>query len=141
MNLVISMPKTGKAYAKKLDQPEFLYKKIGEEIDLGVIGLEGYKAKITGGSDKEGFPMKSTLPGTIRKKLLLSKGVGFRAGKKDEKKRISIRGGTVDEKINQLNLVVTVVGSANLDEMLAKKTEESENVEKIAKEAKEKKKK
>ena len=59
MNIVISDPKTKKAYSKKIEDPKpFLNKKIGETINLTIIGLDGFEGKITGGSDKEGFPMK-----------------------------------------------------------------------------------
>jgi len=63
MNIVISDPKTGKAYSKKTEEPVFLNKKINESVDLGTIGLVGFKGKITGGSDKQGFPMRATIEG------------------------------------------------------------------------------
>ena len=68
MNIVVSDPKTRKAYSKKIDSAAvFNGKKVGDEVALGIIGLEGYTAKITGGSDTEGFPMKSDLASSARK--------------------------------------------------------------------------
>ncbi len=80
MNIVISDPKTRKAYSKKIESMPYIGKKIGDEVDLSELGLDGFKGIITGGSDKTGTPMKSTFPGTGRKKLLVYPGVGFRKG-------------------------------------------------------------
>ncbi|MBI2597761.1 MAG: 30S ribosomal protein S6, partial [Candidatus Diapherotrites archaeon] len=59
MKIVISDQKAKKAYSKTVEDPSvFFEKKIGEIVNLNRIGLENYEAKITGGSDKDGFPMK-----------------------------------------------------------------------------------
>src|SRR3989338_9923004 len=119
MNIVISDPKTGKAFSKKVESASnFSGRKIGQEIQLDSIGLNGYSAKITGGSDKDGFPMRKDLGGTSRKKLFI---VVDR--KKGEKKRITKRGNTVAEDIKELNVMVTKYGSVSLEEMLGKKGE------------------
>ena len=95
MNIVISDPKTGKAYSKKIEGPElFLNKKVGQQVTLNGIGLDGYEAKITGGSDKQGFPMKADLEGTGRRKVLLVK-----QKNKGIRRRISFRGKNLDELI------------------------------------------
>ncbi|MBN1941299.1 MAG: 30S ribosomal protein S6e [Candidatus Diapherotrites archaeon] len=110
MNIVISDPKTGKNASKKLEQTVFMNRKIGEEVDLGIIGLTGFKAKISGGSDKQGFPMKPSLQGNMRRKILMQKGTGFRGKRKGVFKRKSARGNTVSEETQQLNLVITKPG-------------------------------
>ena len=69
MNIVISDPKTRKAYSKKIETTPFIGKKLGQEVDLSEIGLNGYKGILTGGSDKTGTPMRISFPGTARKKL------------------------------------------------------------------------
>ncbi len=77
---VIADPKTGKAYKRDISghyANALIGKKIGEDLDGLYVGLPGYKLQITGGSDKDGFPMRSDLPGPRRKRLLLSGGVGF----------------------------------------------------------------
>src|SRR6266571_4763955 len=76
---VIADPKTGKAYKKDITghyANALIGKKIGEDLDGLYVGLPGYKLQITGGSDKDGFPMRSDLPGPRRKRLLLSGVVG-----------------------------------------------------------------
>jgi len=78
--LVISDPETRKAYQLEVDQNKASFligKKIGEEVDLSPIGLTGYVVKITGGTDKDGFPMHPNIEGTVKKKVLLSEPPGF----------------------------------------------------------------
>lgn len=124
MNIVVSDPKEKKAYSVKAEDGAFNGKKIGEEISLDTIGLKGFKAKITGGSDKQGFPMKPDLMGTVRKKLLLSKGIGFKPTIKGQRKRKSVRGNTTSNETAQLNLVITTQGEKTLNELLGTKKEE-----------------
>ncbi len=121
MKVVISDQKTGKAYMANSDKELFVGKKIGEQIKLDEVGLAGFEAKITGGSDKQGFPMSSSMPGSARKKIFTSDAPGFNASRKGERKRISMRGGTVSNDTAQLNVIVTKAGSANLAEVLGKK--------------------
>lgn len=120
MNVVVSDPKKGKAYSKKTDSPVFAGKKIGDQVDLSLIGLNGYTGKISGGSDKDGFPMKPTLSGTLRKKLLMKKGVGFRPEVKGQRKKKTVRGNVVDADIHQLNVIVTGYGEKPLEELMPK---------------------
>ena len=118
MNVVISDPKTKKTYNINVEKPVFLGRKLGEEVDLGGINLEGYKAVITGGSDKDGFPMKPSLQGTGRKKVLLSSGIGYRPKEKGIRRRKRVRGNTIAEDIHQVNLKVTKYGKEPLDKLL-----------------------
>lgn len=120
MKLSISDPKTRKAYPITTEKPLFLNKKVNDKVDLEEIGLKGYKAIITGGSDKQGFPMKPTLSGTIRKKLLMKKGVGYNAKRKGIKKRKSVRGNTISEEIEQVNLKIVEYGKTPLNELIKK---------------------
>ena len=76
----------GRAYSKELNDQEsqiFLNKKIKEKVSGNTFGLKNYEFEITGGSDKDGFPMRFDLPGTGRKKLLLSKGPGVKIKRKE----------------------------------------------------------
>ena len=121
MQLVISDPKSAKAYSKKIeDLNAFLNKKIGESVSLSSIGLEGYEAKITGGSDKTGTPMRFDIQGIGRKKVYLAKGPGFKPGRKGQRRRVNVRGNTVAEDIHQLNLAVIKQGSKSLEEYFPK---------------------
>jgi len=80
--------------------------KIGEEFSGETIGLSGHVLKITGGSDKDGFPMRQDLDGNRRVKLLLSKGVGFNPQDKGERRKKRVRGNTVNEDTVQINTKV-----------------------------------
>lgn len=107
--------KTGKCFQKELskEESESLYGKVlGEELNGELLGFSGVKLSITGGSDASGFPMRKDLPGTNKKKLLITKGTGFKGklrGKRFGGLRLKkmIAGNTVFEKTNQLNLKVT----------------------------------
>ncbi len=120
MKLVISDPKTGKAFQREIGEEASMFYglKIGDEVDLSPIGLTGYKAKITGGTDRDGFPMRPDVHGTGRKKVLLSGGPGVRRLKKGERVRKTVRGNTVAEDIEQLNLVITTHGEKPLEELI-----------------------
>jgi len=120
MKFVVST-KSGKAFSATSDQDLFVGKKLGETVGLDGIGLTGFEARITGGSDKQGFPMSASLQGVSRRKVLTSDGLGFNASVKGEKKRVSIRGNTISNEIAQVNLVVTKEGTVAIDQVLAKK--------------------
>ena len=64
---------------------EIIDKKIGDEIDGSVISdiFEGYKFKITGGFDKDGFAMKNGILAQGKKKVLLTKGCSLFRFRKD----------------------------------------------------------
>ncbi|HLC36270.1 MAG TPA: S6e family ribosomal protein [archaeon] len=156
MNIVISDPKTGKAYSKNLEEKVFLNKKIGETVDLSAIGLEGYQGRISGGSNKAGFPMKKTLPGTSLKKIFIKEGTGFKPRIKVKKKKTSesktrkfvkgvrvrktVRGNTIADDVHQINLIVTKEGKQKLEEIF-KKEEKAEAQQEAKKEEKQEEKK
>jgi small subunit ribosomal protein S6e len=68
MQVVISDPKTGKAYKVEGKDTEahalFIGKRIDDVVDADIIGLGGYVLEITGGSDKDGTPMRKDVSGT-----------------------------------------------------------------------------
>jgi len=117
MKFVVST-KSGKAYSASSEQDLFIGNKIGETVQLDGVGLTGFEARITGGSDKQGFPMSASLQGPARRKVLTSDGLGFRASKKGEKKRVSVRGNSISNEIAQVNLVVTKDGSVKIEDVL-----------------------
>ena len=123
MNVVVSDTKSGKAFNAKTEQPVFVGKKIGDEIDLTNIGLAGYTAKITGGSDKQGFPMKPGLGGSARIKALLKKGIGFKPKRAGIKKKKSVRGNTIDVNTAQINVKVIKAGSKSFADVIGKEAQ------------------
>jgi small subunit ribosomal protein S6e len=107
--IVISDPSSGKSEvleAKDSQAQIFMGRKIGDIIDLSVIG-QAYKVKLTGGSDKAGFPMRRDVMGSGKRYVLMTKGVGFRHPVEGEKRRKLVRGGTVTDEVYQLNVAKT----------------------------------
>ena len=99
---------------------------IGDEFDGGLVGLDGYTLKITGGSDKNGFTMKKDVPGTRRIKSLLTGGIGYHPKADGVKRRKTVRGNTIADDIVQINSVVVSEGSKPLAEILGADEEEEE---------------
>lgn len=104
--ICISEPKTKKAYQIEKDAPSLIGLKIGDKFDGSIIGLSGFTLEITGGSDKDGFPMRYDLQGSVRKKVLLSIGPGFNPIKRGMRKRKYVRGNTITDSIVQVNCKV-----------------------------------
>ncbi|PWW73885.1 ribosomal protein S6e [Tuber magnatum] len=86
---------------------------MGQEVPGDSVGPEfaGYIFKITGGNDKQGFPMKQGIMHPTRVKLLLSKGHScYRPRRTGERKRKSVRGCIVAGDLAVLSLVVVKQG-------------------------------
>ncbi|MHA1214914.1 MAG: S6e family ribosomal protein [Candidatus Hodarchaeales archaeon] len=99
------------SYKKEIDDDNitrhFIGKKIGDEIDGRLIGFDGYKLKITGGSDQAGFPMAPGVEGGMPKRILIGhRGVGYRPDRKGKRRRKRVRGGLITEDIYQINLKI-----------------------------------
>lgn len=127
MKIIIGDKKSSRTYAVELsnEKERALYSmKIGEIFDGGILGSVGYKFKITGGSDKEGFPMRADLDGIGRKAVILGEGIGYKGGKRGKLVRKNIRGNIVSEFISQLNVSIFEYGPSSLDEIFGKKEKE-----------------
>ncbi|MBW2978245.1 30S ribosomal protein S6e [Candidatus Woesearchaeota archaeon] len=137
--LTIADSKTGKCFQRTVGEPNaknLIGMKIGDPLKGEAIDLPGYEFVITGGSDYCGFPMRKGISGA-RKRILIVKGVGFKGGRKGEKRRKTVCGDRINEKISQVNLKVVKEGKAKL---AAEKAEEGKEApkkeEKPAKEEK-----
>lgn len=120
MQAVIGTP-TGDTFQIELDETQesaLVGKRIGDEVEGSVLGLSGYTLEVRGGSDQDGFPMKQSVTGTGRKRILLTKEAGGRNLDKGERIRKSVRGNTVSEAIEQLNLAVIEEGSEDVESLL-----------------------
>jgi len=113
MKFNISYPATG---CQKLIEEEdeaklraFYDKRISHEVAGEALGeqFKGYLFRISGGNDKQGFPMKQGVLSARRVRLLLKTGHScYRPRKRGEMKRKSVRGCIVSSEIAVLNLVV-----------------------------------
>ena len=107
--VIVSDPETGKSQSVELEETQavpLIGRKLGETIDGAAIKLSGYKLKITGGSDKDGFPMRPNIHGGVRVGAILSEGVGFHSTRKGERKRKTLRGNVITDSIVQINMKV-----------------------------------
>ncbi len=112
---------SGETYRLDLDEAaaQSLYNmSIGDEIDGSPIQLDGYRLRVTGGSDKEGFPMRPGVPHTERRKLILSDGTGVNTSQKGLRLKKSVRGETVSSDIAQLNLKIVQEGNQSIEKAL-----------------------
>ena len=132
--LTINDVKAKKSYKKEVESDIFMNKKIGEKVSGDEFGFKGYEFTITGGSDKQGFPMRSDVPGIGRKRPLVVSGVGVKNKVKGMKQRKTMHGNTVDENVSQVNLKVEKYGKDTLPKLLGlekepEKTEEAPKTE------------
>lgn len=117
--IVISDPISRRAYQIEIDQslaPQLIGKKIGDIIDGNLIGLPGYELQITGGTDKDGFPMHPNITGSIKQKILLSSPPCFHPRKKGERKKRTVRGNTITSDIVQINVKIVKKGEKPIEE-------------------------
>jgi small subunit ribosomal protein S6e len=121
MKLNIAYPSTGCQKVIEVDDENklrtFYDKKMSTEVEGDVLGEEfkGYVFKITGGNDKQGFPMKQGILTAARVRLLVSEGhTCYRTRRTGERKRKSVRGCIVSADLSVLNLVVIKKGDKEI---------------------------
>jgi len=121
MKLNISYPAVGSQKLIEVDDEHklkaFFDKRMATEMTAESLGDEwkGYVVRISGGNDKQGFPMKQGILSNGRVRLLLSKGHScYRPRRKGERKRKSVRGCIVDANLSVLNLVIIRKGDAEI---------------------------
>jgi len=91
----------------------FMDKRMSQEVPGDSLGDEwkGYVFRITGGNDKQGFPMKQGVLLPYRVRLLLADGHScYRIRRTGERKRKSVRGCIVGPDIAVLSLVIVKQG-------------------------------
>lgn len=123
MKIVISDTKTGKSYSLELPknkESEFIGKKIGEKIEGGAVGADGYTLEITGGSDTAGFPMRKDVTGPRRVGVILSSGTGITPQGKGVRAKRNVRGNLISDQIMQINVKVLTAGAKPLEEIFPK---------------------
>ncbi|KJH45090.1 ribosomal protein S6e [Dictyocaulus viviparus] len=122
MKLNFANPATGQQKLFEIDDEKklrmFYDKRISQEVEIDGLGEEwkGYVVRISGGNDKQGFPMKQGVLTNGRVRLLLSKGDScYRPRKAGERKRKSVRGCIVDANLAVLSLVVVKKGDQDIE--------------------------
>merc|ERR1719195_1773508 len=95
----------------------FFDKRMASEVSGDSLGDEfkGYVFKISGGNDKQGFPMKQGVLLNHRTRLLFRKGMScFRERRKGCRKRKSVRGCIVGPDLAVLGLVIVKKGAEDI---------------------------
>jgi ribosomal protein S6E (S10) len=95
----------------------FYDKRISAEVPGDSLGDEykGYVFRISGGNDKQGFPMKQGVLRNDRVRLLLSKGHScYRPRRTGERKRKSVRGCIVGNDLAVLSVVIVKQGEQDI---------------------------
>jgi len=117
MKLNIANPATGQQKLINVEDERryriFYDKRMSQEVPGDTLGDEfkGYIFRVTGGNDKQGFPMKQGVLLPHRVRLLLSKGHScYHEKRSGERKRKSVRGCIVGPDIAVLALVVVKQG-------------------------------
>jgi len=108
--IILSDPETGRSQIIELEDSRavpLIGRRLGETIDGTAIGLGGHKLKITGGSDKDGFPMRPDIHGGVKTRVIITRGVGFHSTRKGERRRRTLRGNIITEEIVQINMKIT----------------------------------
>jgi len=123
MQVVVSDTKSGKAYKVAGKDAEasalFVGKRIGEVVNAEILGLGGYELEITGGSDKQGMPMRKDVSGAARKRILISSPPGYRPKERGKRRRKSVRGNEISTEISQINTRIKTYGAKPVEELLA----------------------
>merc|ERR1711981_116582 len=121
MKLNLSCPTTGMQKCIDVDDDKkllpFFDKRMAQEISGDSLGDEfkGYRFRISGGNDKQGFPMLQGVLTPDRVRLLLKKGSKcYRQRRTGEMKRKSVRGCIVSHEISVLNLVLVKKGEQEI---------------------------
>ena len=137
--VIISDPEAGKSRSIEVEGTQavpLIGRKLGEIIDGSVAKMRGHKLKITGGSDKDGFPMRPSIHGGVRIGAILSEGVGFHSSQKGERQRKTLRGNVITEEIVQINMKIVEKPEKPKKREKAEKPK-GKKKEKVAKEEKE----
>ena len=135
--VTVSDSKSKLAYQVAVTGPaanKLIGKNIGDTVSGDIAGMAGYTLKVTGGTDKDGFAMRSDLPGPGRRKILVAGGVGYVPKAEGVKKRKTMRGHEISSDISQINTVIVEYGQKPLTEIFVKKEGEEAKKEEGKKE-------
>ena len=107
--VIVSDPEAGTSKVVELEEARaapFIGRRLGETLDGAAVDLPAHTVQIIGGSDKDGVPMRGNVHGGVRRRVVLSGGVGFNPKKKGERRRKTVRGNIITDEIVQINMKI-----------------------------------
>ena len=119
--VAVADPDAGDTYQVDVadqDANRFIGKSLGETVDGGAVGLDGFTIELTGGSDDAGRPMREDVAGPALKELLLEGGTGYHPEKDGERKRVTVRGSEISDATRQINASIVERGSGDVADLL-----------------------
>jgi len=121
MKINIANPQTGLQKVFEIDDDKklmpFFDKRMAAEVPGDSLGDEfkGYVFRISGGNDKQGFPMKQGILSNGRVRLLFKKGMScYRERRSGCRKRKSVRGCIVGQDLAIMSLVIVKKGAEEI---------------------------
>ncbi len=124
MKIVYSDKKSGRSAQAEVSadiSAMLMGKRIGDTIEGELVGLSGYKLKITGGSESSGFPMYKSVQGYLKTAILRD---SVKKGSKAVRRK-TVVGGVVSNDTAQINAVIIEYGAKSPDEIFPKGKAES----------------
>eukprot|EP00727_Mastigamoeba_balamuthi_P005387 m51a1_g14847 putative 40S ribosomal protein S6e (399) ;mRNA; f:372030-373630 len=118
MKINVANPITGRQKLFDIEDEKklraFMDKRIAQEVDASAVdeSLKGYILRITGGNDKQGFPMMQGVLTNLRVRLLLDGRTGcYRTQTHDgERKRRTVRGCITSSDLSVINTIIVQKG-------------------------------
>jgi len=107
--IIISDPDLGTSKTVELEETRtvpLIGRRVGEVLDGAIVGLSGHKVQITGGSDKDGFPMRPSVHGGVRRKIIIGGGGGYNPKDEGQRRRKTVRGNVITDEIVQINMKI-----------------------------------
>jgi small subunit ribosomal protein S6e len=104
--VIVSDPETGTSKVVEIEEARaapLIGRRIGEIVEGAVLDLPSHKVQITGGSDKDGVPIRLSVHGGVRRSVILSGGSGFKPSEKGQRRRKMVRGNVITDDIVQIN--------------------------------------
>lgn len=118
LRVVVSDTEDGESYQVEADATPFLGREVGDEVDGGSVGLDGYTLEITGGSDDTGRPLRGDVEGQGVSEVLVSGGTGFNPTREGERRRVSVRGRVIGDAVVQVNTKIVERGDGDVESLL-----------------------